>query len=89
MSQIASEPLPFPASRDHVGRHDGDELARRNHFSFLPEFRKMPLVAGHQVVGARGVGAFQGFFAYPRKNHHSRIKQPEPLDLRAGQSVRG
>jgi hypothetical protein len=40
-------------------RHDADELAGGDHLGFLPEFRKMPLIVGHQVVGAGSIGALQ------------------------------
>ena len=33
-------------------RHDADEFARRDHPGPLPNRRKMPLVAGHEVVSA-------------------------------------
>jgi hypothetical protein len=36
-----------------------DELAGRDDFVLLPELGKMPLVAGHQVVGTGGMGALQ------------------------------
>ncbi len=40
-------------------RHDVDEFSRCDHPGFLPELRKMPRTAGHQVIGAGGIGAFQ------------------------------
>src|SRR6516225_1525520 len=45
-------------SRDEVRCNDADEFAGCDHLGFLPESRKMPLVPGHQVVGAYGIGAF-------------------------------
>src|ERR1019366_713288 len=44
---------------DQVRSHDADELAGRDHLRLLPEPRKMPLVAGHQLIGAGGIGALQ------------------------------
>ena len=44
-----------------MGGHDADELARRDHLGSLPEPWEMPQVAGHQIVGARGVGTFHEF----------------------------
>src|ERR1035437_2265717 len=46
-------------SRDQMRCHDADELSRRDHLGLLPELREMPLVAGHQVIGAGGIGALQ------------------------------
>jgi hypothetical protein len=40
-----------------MGCHYVDELSRGDRLSFLPEFRKMALIAGEQVVGARRIGA--------------------------------
>ncbi len=40
-------------------RHDGKEFARGDYLGVLPEFRKMTRIAGYQVVGASGIGAFQ------------------------------
>src|SRR6266496_15571 len=38
---------------------DVHKLARRDRLGFLPEPREMPLVAGHEIVGTRGLGALQ------------------------------
>jgi PAS domain S-box-containing protein len=46
-------------SRNEMGCYDADELAGRDHLGLLPELRKMPLVAGHQVVGTGSIGALQ------------------------------
>jgi hypothetical protein len=35
------------------------KVAGCNHLGLLPELRKMPLVAGHQVVGTGSIGALQ------------------------------
>ena len=57
---FAGTRIPLRSSlRDQVWSHDADELAGGDHLGFLPEPREMPLVAGHQVVGAGGIGAFQ------------------------------
>jgi hypothetical protein len=40
-----------------MGCHYVDELSRGNRLSFLPELRKMTLISGDQVVGARRIGA--------------------------------
>ena len=40
-------------------RHDVDELARSDHFGFLPEFREMLRIPDYQVVSAAGIGAFE------------------------------
>ncbi len=42
-----------------MGCYDADELAGRDHLGLLPELRKMPLVAGYQVVGTGSIGALQ------------------------------
>src|ERR1035437_9405796 len=47
------------SSRDQMRRHDADEVARCDRLGLLPELREMPLVAGHQVIGAGGIGALQ------------------------------
>lgn len=39
--------------------HEADKFAGRDHLGFLPELGKMTLVAGHEVIGAHGIGAFQ------------------------------
>ncbi len=39
-------------------RYDGDELAGCDDLGLFPEFWEMALVAGDQIVGAGGVGAF-------------------------------
>ena len=46
-------------SRDQVRCHNADELSRCDHLGFLPELRKMPLVASYEVVRARSIGAFE------------------------------
>jgi hypothetical protein len=38
---------------------DSDELAGRDDLGFLPEFWKMALVAGYEIVGAGGIGTFK------------------------------
>jgi hypothetical protein len=38
-----------------------DKLAWRYDFSFLPESRKMLLIAGHQIIRRRSVSAFQEY----------------------------
>ncbi len=38
---------------------DIDELAGRDDLSFLPELGKMALVAGDEIVGTGGIGAFE------------------------------
>src|SRR5216684_6090358 len=43
-------------SRNEMGCYDADELAGRDHLGLLPELRKMPLVASHQVVGTGSIG---------------------------------
>src|ERR1700731_319458 len=42
-----------------MGCYDADELAGRDHLGLLPELRKMPLVASHQVVGTGSIRALQ------------------------------
>jgi hypothetical protein len=41
-----------------VRRYDADKVAGRNYLGLLPEPWEMPLVAGYQVVGVGGIGAF-------------------------------
>jgi hypothetical protein len=53
MSAGASTPL-----WDEMWSYDADEFAGSDYLSLFPESGKMPLVAGDQVVGAGGVGAF-------------------------------
>src|SRR5260370_17199318 len=38
---------------------DIDELAGRDDLGFLPEFWKMALVAGYEIVSAGGIGTFE------------------------------
>lgn len=38
-------------------RDDGEKLAGRDHLRTLPERREVALIAGHEVIGARGVCA--------------------------------
>ena len=38
---------------------DIDELAGSDDLGFLPEFWKIALVAGHEIVGAGGIGTFK------------------------------
>ena len=38
---------------------DIDELAGRDDLGFLPEFWKMALVAGYEIVSAGGIGTFK------------------------------
>jgi len=38
---------------------DAHEFAGSDEFCFLPEFWEMALIAGDQVVGAGGIGAFE------------------------------
>jgi Protein of unknown function (DUF3738) len=45
-------------SSQEVRRHDVDEFTGRNHLRLLPELRKMAGITSHQVIGARGIGAF-------------------------------
>src|ERR1700687_423638 len=42
-----------------MGCYDADEVAGWDHLGLLPELRKMPLVAVHQVVGTGSIGALQ------------------------------
>jgi hypothetical protein len=44
-----------------VRRDDAEELARRDYRGLLPEPRKVPLVARHQIVGSGGIWAFQEY----------------------------
>jgi hypothetical protein len=50
---------PRASLRDEMRGYDADEFAGSDYLGRLPELWKMPLVAGDQVVGAGGVGAFQ------------------------------
>src|SRR5947208_1089420 len=52
---VAYEPEIIPqidVSTHEMPGHDADELARRDRFGSLPERWEMPLLAGHQIVGA-------------------------------------
>jgi hypothetical protein len=44
-------------SLDEMRGDDIDKLPRCDHLRLLPELREMPPVAGHQIVGAGGIGA--------------------------------
>ena len=44
---------------------------------FLPEFREMPLVAGHQVVRAGGIGALKKYVVIQISCH---LKPPSRAD---------
>jgi len=48
-------------SRNKVRRHNVDEFSGGNDLGLLPELRKMPLVAGYQVVRTYGVSTFEEF----------------------------
>ena len=55
------------------GCHDADKFARGYDFGLLPELRKMPVVAGDQIIGAGRIGAFEkdvvvGVARYPQSN---------------------
>jgi hypothetical protein len=41
-----------------MGGDDADKLARTDDLRLLPELRKIPQVAGYEVIGTRGIGAF-------------------------------
>ena len=47
--------------RYQVWGNEGEELTRGYNFSFLPEFRKMALVSGYEVIGARLVRTFKEY----------------------------
>jgi len=47
--------------REQVWRDYIHKFARRDHFGFLPELREVARVAGDEVVGADGVGAFHEY----------------------------
>ncbi len=47
------------ASGNQVRRDDTDELAGRDDLGLPPELWEMTLVAGDEIVGAGGVGAFE------------------------------
>ncbi len=38
---------------------DVDKITRGYYLGLLPEYREMPLVPGHQIVGTRRIRAFQ------------------------------
>ena len=42
-------------------RYQVDQLAGRDNLRLFPKFRKVPLVAGHQVIGTPGVGTFNEY----------------------------
>jgi hypothetical protein len=44
-----------------VRRGKANKFPRRYDLGFLPESRKMLLVAGYQVVRTRGIGAFEKY----------------------------
>src|SRR5262249_54892374 len=77
------------SSSEEVRRHDAKEFARGDHLGFLPKFRKMTRIAGHQVVGASGIGAFQkdivvwigGDLERPRRLHRLRMAPNELQEL--------
>lgn len=54
--------------------HDADKLARRDHLGLLPELRKMARVAGHQAIGARGIGALDESIAVAVLRHLERAQ---------------
>src|SRR5689334_3116050 len=68
-------------SWDQVWCHDADELTRRDHLGFLPEFRKVTLVACHQVVGARGIGTFQELVIVRVRCHLQRARGFEGVGM--------
>lgn len=43
---------------DQVRGGKANKFPRRYYLGFLPESGKMSLIAGNQVVGSRGIGAF-------------------------------
>ena len=45
--------------RDQVGCYKPNEFAGRYDLGFLPESRKMPQIARHQIVGSGRIGTFQ------------------------------
>ena len=45
-------------SADEVGSNDIKEFSRRDDLRVLPELRKVPLIAGNQVIGTGSVGTF-------------------------------
>ncbi|HTT77090.1 MAG TPA: hypothetical protein VMF50_14065 [Candidatus Binataceae bacterium] len=45
--------------RNEMGRHDADELTGCDYLGRLPELWKMPLIARHQIVSTRSIGALQ------------------------------
>src|SRR5580698_10388895 len=60
LSTASSSP-PSTSLGDEMWGCDAGEFTGRDYRSLLPEPGKMPLVAGDQVVGAGGIGAFQEF----------------------------
>ena len=47
-----------------------DEFTSRNDFGLLPELRKMPAIAGNQVIGTGFVSAFKKDFVIRVTAHH-------------------
>lgn len=75
----ASESPDFPA--DFSLHPEDNSLRNVERADFLPELRKMPLVAGHQVVSARGVGAFQKFVVVRVARHLERSRGPDAAGM--------
>ena len=95
------ETAPLLLSRDHrerslernhpvvelaqVGRHDADELARRDHLGLCQELRKIQLIARHQIVGARGFSAFQELVIVGVSGHaEPAAREPIPILCQVG-----
>ena len=59
--------------------HDADEFAGCDDLGHLPEPREMPLVSGHQLIGAGSVGALQELVAVGVRRHLERAHRADRL----------
>lgn len=73
--------LPFQGSRNQVRSHDVKELARRDDLGLLPEFRKMLLIAGYEVIGPRRIRAFEELIIVQVFRHQERAGRLDEVSL--------
>jgi hypothetical protein len=59
VSRLRVQPQVWIFCLGKVGRYTPNEFAGRYDLGFLPESRKMPQIARHQVVGTGCIGTFQ------------------------------
>ena len=73
--------LPELILRNEMWSHDADEFAGRDHLGLLPELRKMPLIAGHEIVGAGSIGALQKLVVAGVLRDLERMRRPDQLRM--------